>query len=148
MARRRVARVAERIREEASEIILYQLQDPRIQFVTVTKVDLSNDLRYATVYVSVLGDETKQRTALRGLNSARGFIQSRIGDSLQLRETPNITFQYDPSIATAVEVSRVIDEALAEIEPEPTDEASATSDGDSASPPPAEEASEGPPESS
>lgn len=114
MPTRRVARVAERIREEASQIILYELRDPRIQFVTVTKVDLSNDLRHAKVYVSVLGDEAARRTALRGLASARGLVQSRIARQLRLREAPVITFQFDPTIERSIEISKLIDQARAE----------------------------------
>ena len=114
MSLRRVARVAERIREEASHTILYELTDPRIQMVTVTKVDLSRDMHHATIYVSVLGDEAKQRTVLRGLDSARGLIRSRIAKNIRLRETPDIAFQFDPTIASSIEISRLIDEALAE----------------------------------
>ena len=119
MPSRRAARIAARIREEASNIILYELQDPRIEFVTVTKVDLSNDYRHATVYVSVLGDEAKRRTALRGLASARGLVQSRIAKSLRLREAPHIAFEFDPTIERSIEISRLIDEAIAEGTPQP-----------------------------
>jgi len=114
MADRRAARVAERIREEASQIILYELQDPRIGLVTVTKVDISADLRYATVYVSVLGAEGTRRTTLRGLESARGLIQRRIGRSLRLRDTPILRFEFDPSIENAIASSRVLDQLAAE----------------------------------
>lgn len=115
MAGRRVLRVAERIREEASQIILYELQDPRIELVTVTKVDLSADLKYATIYVSVLGEEAKRRTVLRGLESARGLIQKRIGRSIRLRETPAIRFEFDPSIEKSIAISRLIDQAVADL---------------------------------
>ena len=118
MASRRAARIAERIREEASNIILHELQDPRISFVTVTKVDLSRDYHHATVYVSVLGDEAKRRTALRGLASARGLVQSRIAKSLGLREAPHIAFEFDPTIERSIEISRLIDEAVAEGQPD------------------------------
>lgn len=115
MGNRRVARIAERIREEASQIILYELRDPRIQFVTVTKVDVSSDLRHAKVYASVLGDEAKRRAAFRGLASARGLVQARIAKSLALREAPIITFQFDPSIEKAIEISKLIDQAAADL---------------------------------
>ena len=114
MADRRAARVAERIREEASQIILYELQDPRIGLVTVTKVDISNDLRYATVYVSVFGAEGTRRSTLRGLESARGLIQRRIGRSLGLRDTPILRFEFDPSIEKAIAMSRILDQVAAE----------------------------------
>jgi ribosome-binding factor A len=113
MSERRVARVAERIRQEASQIILYELVDPRIRNVTVTRVDVSSDLRHAKVYVSVLGDEAKRRTVLRGLASARGLLRSRIGRSLGLRESPEIVFEFDPSIERSIELSRLIDQARA-----------------------------------
>ncbi len=114
MQARRVARIAELIREEASQIILYQLRDPRIQAVTVTKVDVSGDLRYAKVFFSVLGDEAQQRTVSRGLASARGLIQSRIGKTLGLRESPSISFEFDPSVAKSIEMSKLLDGLAAE----------------------------------
>lgn len=115
MAGRRAARVAERIREEASEIILHDLQDPRIRFVTVTKVDISSDLRHATIYVSVLGGAGQQRAALRGLESACGLVQRRVGRSLGLRETPTLRFQFDPSIERSIEMSRILDHVADEL---------------------------------
>ena len=129
MANRRAARVAERIREDASRIILYELVDPRIELVTVTKVDISNDLHYATVYVSVLGDENKRRTVLRGLESARGLVQSRIAKGLGLREAPIISFEYDHSIEKAIELSKLIDQATADL-PERQAEAEALANAD------------------
>jgi ribosome-binding factor A len=119
---RRAARVAERIREEASQIILYELQDPRIRFVTITKVDISGDLQYATIYVSVLGAEGTRRAALRGLESARGLIQRRIGRSLRLRETPILRFEYDPSVEKSIEIARILDQVAAELPDEEPDE--------------------------
>jgi ribosome-binding factor A len=124
MAGRRAARVAERIREEASQIILYELQDPRLGLITVTKVDISADLRYATIYVSVLGSEGTRRAALRGLESARGLVQRRIGRSLRLRETPALRFEYDPSIEKSIQMSRLLDQVAAEL----PDEGQADSD--------------------
>jgi len=113
--------------------------------VTVTKVDLSRDMHHATIYVSVLGDEAKQRTVLRGLDSARGLIRSRIAKNIRLRETPDIAFQFDHTIASSIEISRIIDEALAE-----SNAAKGTADPDPASADvpedePADEAAEEPP---
>jgi ribosome-binding factor A len=117
MSKRRAARIAELIREEASQIILYQLRDPRIQSITITRVDVSGDLRYAKVYFSVLGDEAQQRTVARGLASARGLVQSRIGKTLGLRESPSLSFEYDPSIAKSIEISKLLDQIAAERKP-------------------------------
>ena len=120
MSGRRVERIAERIREEASQIILFELSDPRIKLVTVTKVEISGDLSHAKIYVSVLGDEARRRTVLRGLASARGLVRSRISKSLGLREAPLITFEFDPSIEKAIEVSKLIDRVSAELAQSPS----------------------------
>jgi ribosome-binding factor A len=105
----RMRRVNEALREVLSEGIA-GLKDPRIGFVTVTGVDTSPDLRQATVYVSVLGAEAKQRATLVGLQSAHGVLQSRINRQLRLKRTPQLTFEYDPTIERGVRLSRLIDE--------------------------------------
>jgi ribosome-binding factor A len=102
-------RVNEALREVLSEGIA-GLKDPRIGFVTVTGVDTSPDLRQATVYVSVLGVEAKQRATLAGLQSAHGVLQSRVNRELRLKRTPQLTFEYDPTIERGVRLSRLIDE--------------------------------------
>jgi len=114
MSSRRAAKVARRIQQDASEIILYELHDPRIEQVTITKVDISDDLRHATIYFSVLGSEGKRRAAARGLASASGLVRSRIAKGLGLREAPDIAFQFDPSIEKAIEISKLIDQVAAE----------------------------------
>lgn len=75
----RVARVAEAIREVASETILFELKDPRVRHVTVTRVEVSADLQHARIYVSVMGSEREQKLCLQGLRRAAGFVQRRIG---------------------------------------------------------------------
>ena len=115
MLNRRASRIAKRIQQEASQIILYDLRDPRLELVTVTRAEISDDLRHALVYYSVLGGESKQRTVERGLASARGLVRSRIAKSLGLREAPTITFQFDPSIEKSIEMSRLIDQVSAEL---------------------------------
>ena len=112
MSSRRQERVAERVKQEISQIILRELQDPRIGFLTVTKVEMSPDLRFAKVFVSVLGDETKQALTLRGLQSASPFIRLTIGRRVQLRYTPRLRFQLDDSVKKSVHLSKLIREAL------------------------------------
>jgi ribosome-binding factor A len=102
-------RVNEALREVLSEGI-GALKDPRIGFVTVTGVDTSRDLRQATVYVSVLGTERKREATLAGLQSSHGVLQSRVNDELHLKRTPQLTFQYDPTVERGVRLSRLIDE--------------------------------------
>ncbi len=105
----RMRRVNESVRQVLSESLL-ELKDPRIGFVTVTGVVTSPDLRYATVYVSVLGNEVKQRKTLAGLDAAHGILQGRISRELRLKRTPVLTFEYDPTVEQGVRMSALIDE--------------------------------------
>ncbi len=105
----RMRRVNEALKEVLSESI-GELKDPRIGFVTVTGVATSPDLRHATVYVSVLGDERKRGATLAGLQSSHGVLQSKVNRELRLKRTPQLTFEYDPTIERGVRLSRLIDE--------------------------------------
>jgi ribosome-binding factor A len=102
-------RVNEAIREVLSEGI-QELKDPRIGFVTVTGVDTTSDLRQATVFVSVLGDERRRAATLRGLASSHGVLQARIARQLRMKRTPQLSFDYDQTIERGVRLSRLIDE--------------------------------------
>ena len=102
-------RVDESLREVLSEAI-QTLKDPRIGFVTVTGVETTADLKESTVYVSVLGDENELRKTLEGLAAARGLLQARINSELRLRRTPQLTFEYDPSVERGVRMTKLIDE--------------------------------------
>jgi ribosome-binding factor A len=109
----RMRRVNESLREVLSEGIA-TLKDPRIGFVTVTGVDTSPDLRQATVYVSVLGSAEKRDETIAGLQSSHGVLQSRVNRELRLKRTPQLTFQYDPTVERGVRLSRLIDELNAD----------------------------------
>jgi ribosome-binding factor A len=109
----RMRRVNEAVREVLSEAI-GALQDPRIGFVTVTRVETSPDLRQARVFVSVLGSERKRERTLEGLASAHGVLQARIADELRMKRTPQLTFEYDPSVEYGVKMSKLIDELAPE----------------------------------
>ncbi|HEX3254588.1 MAG TPA: 30S ribosome-binding factor RbfA [Gaiellaceae bacterium] len=102
-------RVNEALREVLSESI-GSLKDPRIGFVTVTGVNTSSDLRHATVYVSVLGSDEKRDATLAGLQSSHGVLQSHVNRELRLKRTPQLTFEYDPTVERGVRLSRLIDE--------------------------------------
>jgi ribosome-binding factor A len=104
----RMRRVNESVRQVLAET-LPELKDPRIGLVTVTGVDTAPDLRHATVYVSVLGSERKRSATLRGLEAAHGVLQGRLARQLRLKRTPQLTFQYDPSVERGVRMSRLID---------------------------------------
>ncbi len=105
----RMRRVNESIREALSEA-LPSLKDPRIGFVTVTAVETSPDLSQARVFVSVLGGRRKVERTLAGLNAAHGALQARLGRELRLKRTPQLSFQYDPTVERAVRMTKLIDE--------------------------------------
>jgi ribosome-binding factor A len=105
----RMRRVNEAVKHVLAET-LPELKDPRIGLITVTAVDTASDLRHATVYVSVLGSGRKRRASLLGLEAAHGILQSRIARQLRLKRTPQLTFEYDPSVERGVRMTRLIDE--------------------------------------
>lgn len=109
-------RVNESVRQVLSEALL-ELKDPRIGFVTVTGVVTSPDLRHARVYVSVFGNDKKQQKSMAGLEAAQGVLQARISRELRLKRTPQLAFEYDPSVEHGVRMSALIDE-LAPLSPE------------------------------
>jgi ribosome-binding factor A len=109
----RMRRVNESVRQVLAES-LPELKDPRIGLVTVTGVITSPDLRYATVYVSVLGSAKKRTATLRGLEAAHGLLQSKLARQLRMKRTPQLTFEYDPTVEQGVRMSRLIDELAPE----------------------------------
>jgi len=109
---RRVLKVAEAIREVVSMAILTELRDPRIQDVTVTYVEVSSDLRYAKVHVSIMGSESKEQLCLRGLRNSAGFLQQKVSKRVDTRYTPRISFVLDRGIKHSFEVTRILDEVL------------------------------------
>ena len=112
MSSRRIERLAEAVKQEVSKIILYELKDPRVSFITVTKAEVAPDLKKAWVYVSILGDDSTQRKTLRALEHARGFIQAKVGAHLQIRYTPILEFCLDESLKKSLHISKLIDEAV------------------------------------
>ena len=110
MKHHRLARVAEVIREVASEAILYELKDPRIKFTTVTRAEVSADLQHAKVYVSVMGSDRDRSLTLHGLKSAAGFIQSKVGDRMKSRYVPILEFVLDEGVRNSMEVARLLAE--------------------------------------
>src|SRR3954463_503126 len=104
----RMRRGNEAVREGGSEAV-GELKDPRIGFVTVTGVETSTDLRHARVFVSVLGSEAKRRKTLAGLTAAHGVLQARLAHELRLKRTPQLAFEYDPTIERGVRMTQLID---------------------------------------
>ncbi len=109
----RLERVAHAIRDVVSDAIANRVSDPRInRFTSITRVELSGDMRHAQVYVSVMGEEAEGLTTMKGLESARGMIQSLIAKRLDMRQCPLIRFHLDRGLKIAAQIIRQIDEAL------------------------------------
>ena len=111
MARIRVKKIESLIREAAADFILHELNDPRLGFITVTKVECTGDLSQATIYVSVLGTDAQRRTSMRGLRDAGKPVRSRIGQVLGIRRVPEIQFILDDTVDKGIEMSDLIREA-------------------------------------
>ncbi|HNR88698.1 MAG TPA: 30S ribosome-binding factor RbfA [Spirochaetota bacterium] len=111
MASYRREKLEELIRRVVAESLLKEVKDPRIGFVTVTRVSLSKDYGTADVYVSVIGDESEKKLTMAGINSARSFIQHIVGGEVRLRIMPRIVFHLDTSIEEGVNLVGLIDSA-------------------------------------
>ncbi|MBL8817592.1 MAG: 30S ribosome-binding factor RbfA [Planctomyces sp.] len=114
MSSRRMARVASVVREVVSTAILQELRDPRIRNVTVLGADISPDLRYARVRISVMGDEKMASLTMHGLNSARGYLQSKIGERIKSRYIPELSFMLDDTVKKSIAASQLIRDALSQ----------------------------------
>lgn len=106
----RVARMAEELRHQLSEILRMDLGDPRLSWVSVVRVELSSDLKHARAYVSVLGDEKNQEGSLRVLHRARGAIRADLAKRLPARRLPEIEFRADRSVQYSVRVLEILRE--------------------------------------
>jgi len=110
MKSHRLARVSEAIREVAANAILFEIKDPRVKNVTVTRAEVSADLQHAKVYVSVMGSEKEQQLTMHGLRSAAGFVQTKVADRLTTRYVPHIAFILDEGVKKSIEIARLIRE--------------------------------------
>ncbi|MEW6214690.1 MAG: 30S ribosome-binding factor RbfA [Nitrospirota bacterium] len=106
---KRSQRVGDLLREEIADIVIHRLKDPRIGFITVTGVDVTDDIKIARVYVSILKDEEK-KTTLEILNSAKSFIRSELSKRLRMRFIPIIEFRLDVSIEYGNRIDRLLKE--------------------------------------
>jgi len=110
MSTQRTRKVAQLLKEEICRIIREEIEDPRIDFVTVTRVEVSKDLKHAVVLISVFGDEKKQSDSIKAINQAKGFVKKIIGDVLLLRFVPDIIFKLDKSTEYSVYIDKKIDQ--------------------------------------
>ena len=105
----RKEKVQDAIQEEICDILLNELKDPRIGFVTITGVEMSDDLRYAKVFFSVLGKEEEKKKTRAALDSALGFIRTLVAERIQLRYAPEIVFKEDNSSEYSSHIQKVLD---------------------------------------
>lgn len=109
----RTDRIAEEVKKELSQIIREEIKDPRLpQLVSITAVEVTKDLKYAKVHVSVYGDDEKKQGAIVALSHASGFIRHEIGQRIKLRITPEFQFKLDESIEHGMQLSKLIDETM------------------------------------
>lgn len=130
----RIKRLEKVAHQRASEVVLYELADPRLQFVSITRVKLSSDLSHATVFWSVIGDDGTRSKVGHALDHAKGQIQSEIAKVFHTRRSPRITFKHDPSIEGAIRVSKLLDELKDEREEREDENAPADSAPEAAAP--------------
>jgi ribosome-binding factor A len=117
---RRIARVAEMIRREVSQLLFSGIKDDRVGMgmVSVTHVDVAGDLQHAKVFVSIYGSADDKRAAMEGLKSATGFVRSELGNRMRLRRTPEILFIEDASIEQGTKVLSLINRLSQERKPD------------------------------
>jgi ribosome-binding factor A len=104
----RLERLADQIREEIADMVVKELKDPRIGMVTVTRVQLSGDLRHARILVSVLGNEQQAQKTLEGLSSAAGYLRGEIGRRLRVRRAPELVFVLDHGAEESEKIERLL----------------------------------------
>lgn len=118
MTTRRQEQVADFLRDEISEIILRELKDPRLGLISITRVEVTPDLRYAKVFVSVFGSDEDRDGTMRALAGASGFIRHTLRPRMHTRHIPEISFRSDRSMAHAEEVARVLHELQDQLHPQ------------------------------
>ena len=112
MSSRRTLKAAEAIRQVVSTAILTEVRDPRVENVTVTRVEVSPDMRNAKVHVSVMGSEAKQQLCLKGLQNSAGFLQQKVNERIETRYTPRLQFVLDKGVKNAAAVAQILKEVL------------------------------------
>lgn len=110
MSQIRMARMAEELREQVSDILRNHLSDPRLQWVSVVRVELSPDLRHAKLFISVLGSESDQEASLRVLARAKGAVRAELAHRMRLRKVPEILFRADHTIAGSARILEILRE--------------------------------------
>jgi ribosome-binding factor A len=113
MAKHRIDRISEEVKKVISDIIRNDLNDPRIALLTsVVAAEVTPDLKYAKVFVSVLGTEEEKQSTIKGLKSAAGFIRRELGKNIELRHSPEVTFQLDNTIEHGAYINKLLNDVM------------------------------------
>jgi ribosome-binding factor A len=130
MKSHRLARVSEVVRETAANAILFDIKDPRVKGVTVTRAEVSADMQHCKVFVSIMGTEKEQALTMHGLRSAAAFVQTKIADRITSRYVPHVTFVLDEGVKKSIEIMRILREEQAKLAPPADAEAPVEGDED------------------
>lgn len=117
----RARRVADQLQRELPELIRQEVKDPRVGMLTITEVEVNRDMEFAKVFFTTLGDDKAHEACLQGLQRASGFLRTQLSHRMQLRVVPKLTFVYDRSVERGMELSRLIETAVAEDAKHPKD---------------------------
>ncbi|MCA9869479.1 MAG: 30S ribosome-binding factor RbfA [Anaerolineae bacterium] len=109
MSSRRQLRVAELVQRELAEMVTFELRDPRLSLVNITRVRVSPDLKYANVYITSLGDEAETAEAIDGLTNATGFLRTQLGQRTKLRYVPDLAFHIDEALLESRRINELLD---------------------------------------
>ena len=118
MSELRVRKIQEFIKQEVGSMLLHDLKDPRLGFITVTGVKLTGDLREATIYVSLFGKPEEKEASMAALNKAKGFIRKELGGRLRIYYTPTISFEEDTSLDYSMHIEGLLKRVIKEDENE------------------------------
>ncbi|MBT9569184.1 MAG: 30S ribosome-binding factor RbfA [Thiobacillus sp.] len=118
----RARRVADQIQRELPELIRQEVKDPRVGMLTITEVEVNRDMEFAKVFFTTLGGQTEHDACLEGLRRASGFLRSQLSHRMQLRVVPKLTFVYDTSVEHGIQLTQLIESAIAEDAKHPKDE--------------------------
>ncbi len=119
----KIEKLSRKIQRDISDIIHREMNDPRIAFASITRIDLTRDLKFAKVWVSVMGERSAQSRVMNALEHAKGFIQSEVARRLHTRQTPILTFHPDKGIEQSIRISQILSDVLPpETDPDPEEE--------------------------
>jgi len=118
----RARRVADQIQRELPELIRQEVKDPRVGMLTITEVEVNRDMEFAKVFFTTLGGQAEHEDCLEGLKRASGFLRTQLSHRMQLRVVPKLSFVYDHSVERGIQLSQLIEAAIAEDAKHPKDE--------------------------